>query len=255
MTEKKFNSKSAETLAKWYLRFNGYFIVDNFIVHAGDDPGKISTSTITGKTTISNHTEVDLLAMRHKYSEEITGPLPIENDPRIINPAKPKLDFIIAEVKTGGENRPNSIWTQKKIDVVTYILRFAGFIETGEVLLKSANALLTDGVYNDPNGNYSVRLVVISQTQVNKNWSHLTNILLTDIIQWLVDVRGHCWVEKNIGTASVHLQWDELINRIFMIANDKGKEPDEQKELIAALLREEDAPKAEKKKKAVKSTL
>lgn len=67
MTDLKINSNSGETLAKWYLRLNGYFIVDNFIVHAGDDKSKIS------KGFISNHTETDILAIRHKFSEEITG--------------------------------------------------------------------------------------------------------------------------------------------------------------------------------------
>lgn len=31
-----------EKFLSWYLRFNGYFTVDNFVVHADDDPTRIS---------------------------------------------------------------------------------------------------------------------------------------------------------------------------------------------------------------------
>jgi len=112
MTNIKFDSQLAETLAKWYLRFNGYFLVENFIVHAGDDPNRISN----GK--VGNHTETDVLAVRHIFSREITGDLPIENDPQIINQAATKIDFVIAEVKTGNQNKPNKLWTEKRTLVI-----------------------------------------------------------------------------------------------------------------------------------------
>jgi hypothetical protein len=91
----KIDSNSGETLAKWYLRFNGYFVVDNFIVHAGDDVNKIS------KGSVGNYTEVDILAIRHKFNKEIIGTLHVQNDLKILDPSGSMIDFVIAEVKTG----------------------------------------------------------------------------------------------------------------------------------------------------------
>lgn len=44
-----------ETFVRWYLRFNGYFTIENFIVH---DPRRL------WKQTIGNQTELDTLAIR-----------------------------------------------------------------------------------------------------------------------------------------------------------------------------------------------
>lgn len=228
----KMNSNSAEILAKWYLRFNGYFIVDNFIVHAGDDESRIS------KTIIGNHTETDILAIRHKFSKEITGALHIQNDPKIICDKDSKIDFIIAEVKTGNQDKPNKLWIEKRIPVIEYILRFAGFIETEDEISKIANELANAGTYHSDDLSFSIRLVLISENSPNKNWQHLTNILFTDIVDFLVDVRGQCWVTENIGTASIHYQWDDLIVNIFSIANNQDITIDERKGLINKLLQE-----------------
>jgi len=232
MSAKKINSNSAELLAKWYLRFNGYFIVDNFIVHAGDDIKKIS------KTIVGNHTETDILAIRHKFSKEITGALQIQNDPKIICGDDPKIDFIIAEVKTGNQDKPNKLWVEKRIPVIEYILRFAGFIESEKELSQIARVVADSGLYNSSDSNFSIRLVLISEKSPNKNWHHLTNILFDDIVEFLVEVRGQCWVNENIGTASIHYQWDHLIVNIFSIANNQDIDIDKRKELIKALLQE-----------------
>jgi len=166
MADLKIDSISAETLAKWYLRFNGYFIVDNFIVHAGDDINRISGNIV------GNHTETDILAIRHKFSKEITGVLHIQNDPKIITPQNNLIDFIIAEVKTGGQNRPNKLWIEKKLPVIEYVLRFAGFIETEEIISQVAIQLSEKGIYHDTDKKYTVRLVLISETKVNQNWQY-----------------------------------------------------------------------------------
>jgi hypothetical protein len=228
--ENKFNSNYAEIIAKWYLRFNGYFIVDNFIVHAGDDPGRIT------KDKIGNHTETDILAIRHKFSKEISGKLNIENDPKIINKEDSNIDFVIAEVKTGKQDKPNKLWTENKISVIEYILRFAGFIETENKLKKIATELCKNGFYNDSGRIFSIRLVLISEIVPNKNWQHISNILIDDIINFIVDVRGQCWVNENIGTASIHYQWDGLINKIFDIANNQTIDLEERKKNIRKLL-------------------
>lgn len=216
MSKPKINDRAGEILAKWYLRLNGYFTVDNFVVHAGDDPARIS------RDVIGNHTETDLLAVRHLFSREVSGKLEVQNDPVLMHPDKPLIDYVIAEVKTGNEDRPNSCWREKKLDVISYIVRFAGIVDTEEKIAVIANKLAEKGTYLDPSGHFAVRLIVISESPVNKHWQHLTNINFDHIIDFLVDVRMQCWINEEIGIRSIHYQWDPLMNQLFKIGNNEG---------------------------------
>lgn len=224
------NPGKAEIVVKWYLRFNGYFIVDNFIVHAGDDPARISGGTI------GNYTEVDSLGIRHKYSSETTGALQIQNDARLLEPSGSAIDLVIAEVKTGGADRPNKIWLQKNLEAIRYMLRFAGFIEKEETIDEVVKKVGEEHRYVDPAGAYSIRLIIFSEIAVNKNWKHVCNILLEEVIDFIVRVRGECWVETGIGVQSDHKQWDPLINEVFSIANDFTISAEERKQKIFAIL-------------------
>jgi hypothetical protein len=72
-----------ETFVTWYLRFNGYFTVPNFVIHAGDDPTRISGGAIGPRT------EVDTIAVRLPFSRESSGTL-FPCDPKLVDPA-PKV--------------------------------------------------------------------------------------------------------------------------------------------------------------------
>src|SRR5580704_10442878 len=113
-------ASKAEEFVRWYLRFNGYFSIENFVVHAAADPKRIKD----GK--IPQDTECDLLGVRLPYSEEVAGALPMANDPPLTHGAAGRTDLVICEVKTGKENRPNPAWkylsTHK--DMARYVLRF-----------------------------------------------------------------------------------------------------------------------------------
>lgn len=220
----------AEVLTKWYLRLNGYFTVDNFIVHAGDDETRISNNVV------SNHTEVDVLAIRHKFNKEITGELHIANDEKLLGNQTSDLDFIIAETKTGNSTRPNSVWRDKQAHVVEYLLRFAGFINGEKQITEFAARLCEEYQYQDTNDKFSIRLVLFSEKDLNQDWQMLTNIKFKDIIDFLVDIRGECWLKTNIGIASIHHQWDPLIKSIFEIANNFAMPQEQRKYLIQELL-------------------
>jgi hypothetical protein len=223
------NSTKAEILAKWYLRLNGYFTVDNFIVH---NPDNISDGVI------SNTTETDVLAIRHKHSKEIAGQLQIANDEVLIDGLDSTLDFVIAEVKTGGEDKPNKIWRNKNKNAISYIVRFAGFIESEEQIQTITDKLLSDSIYYEKNKSFRIRLVLFSETPTNKNWKNLKHISLEHIVDFLLYVRGQCWIENEIGVASIHYQWDSTVNKIFEIANQQGPDIKEKKEKILQILSE-----------------
>lgn len=166
---------------------------------------------------------------------KLQATLHIQNDIKLVSPDY-ILDFLIVEVKTGKQSKLNKVWAEKQTTVIEYILRFAGFIETKEELSQVATELAKNGSYQNPEKKYSVRLILISELKANSNWQHLTNILFDEIIDFLVDVRGQCWLNENIGVASIHDQWDDLINDFFAIANDQSIAIEDRKSNIKSLL-------------------
>ncbi len=75
-----------ELLATWYLRFNGYFTIQDFTVHPDfrNQPGG---------------TDADILAVRFPYSEEFQRRYSFDRDQELIRPKR--TDILICEVKAG----------------------------------------------------------------------------------------------------------------------------------------------------------
>ena len=224
------NAQKAETLVQWYLRFNGYFTVENFIVHAGDDSARIS------RQVVGNHTETDVLGIRHKHTREVSGSLYVANDFLLQIENAPDVDFVIAEVKTGNQDKPNKIWSEGNVSVIAYIIRFAGFVEKEEEINELSKLVAQNGEYTHSSNKYSIRLLIFSESDLNKNWRHLKNIKLVDVVEFLVRVRGESWINAGLGVASVHYQWDPLINSIFEVANNFNLSLDERRKEIFSLL-------------------
>ncbi len=201
-----------EKFTSWYLRFNGYFTVDNFVVHAADDPTRISNGII------APHTETDSIAIRMPYSAEIAGNLKIANHDMLVKDQNGRFDIVIAEAKSGNDNKPNPVWRDKIIAPIRYVIRFVGLYDTYQL----------DHVTDDFAAHYCyedektrIRYIVFA----NKPNQHylaqgVKYITFSEIVNFLVEVRGQCWIESGIGVASVHYQWDEQINKVFEIAND-----------------------------------
>ncbi len=83
----------SETLAYWYLRFNGFFLIQNFVLHPlADSEGSDKQAA-----------DIDLLAVRFPYVYEETGGQPDDWDPKLrIWGFAPEEEIIglIVEVKT-----------------------------------------------------------------------------------------------------------------------------------------------------------
>jgi hypothetical protein len=124
-----------EQLAYWYLRLNGYFTVQNFVLHPEKDG--------------SQRTEADLLAVRFPYhSEEING-TPMKND-CILDCVPGKIDFIIAEVK--GKERDcclNPTWTNSEKKNINYALNWFGIIDEKSKLYEISRVLYKSYSYED----------------------------------------------------------------------------------------------------------
>ena len=225
----KIDSKKFELLTKWYLRFNGYFTVDNFIIHAGDDKQRIS------KGTVSNYTDVDILAIRMPFHIERSGELEIKNDTRL--QCVEKIDIVIAECKTGNKNGLNKVWSKGNFQAMEYLLKFCGVFRENKQIEQVAKTLLNDLKYEDDK--FRIRFIIFAEKSPSKELldKGLTFISCVEIISFLTLERGECWVASEIGTKSSHEPWDSLVKDIFKIANDHTKASDKKEKEIYEILK------------------
>ncbi len=222
-----------EKFVSWYLRFNGYFTIDNFVVHAADDPNRIS------RGIIAPHTETDTIALRMPYSVEIAGNLRIANHEILVDGQNERFDVVIAEVKSGSENRPNSVWRNRNLVPIRYVVRFIGLFD--EPKIDEVVRELSEH-YSFENEKVRMRYIVFSH-DVNQHYVNhgVKFITFAQIAQFLAKIRGQCWIESGIGVASLHYQWDEQINKVFAIANDFKKSLHERQFAIMEFLASENA--------------
>jgi len=211
---------------------NGYFTVPNFIVHAADD----RTRVLRG--SVGNLAETDVLAIRMPYSVEQTASLFIANDPMLVESTGGKFDVVIAEVKSGANNRPNSIWRNGgNISAIEYLVRFVGLFRSSSDVNMVARELANH--YCFVSESCRIRYVVFSQ-QENQHYAKLgiQYLTFTHMAKFLVEVRGQCWIESELGVASSHPQWDSLLIRIFQIANDASISVDQRRDRILTTIAE-----------------
>lgn len=211
----QLDSSKVEEFVRWFLRLNGYFGIESFIVHAADDP------TRTSGGQIAPHTETDTIAVRMPYSAEVTGTLKIANYPPLTSGSEGRFDIVIAEAKAGKDAKPNRVWRNSEVDPVAYIVRFVGLHKTDDDIRKIAGALSTQYRYEDKECRF--RYIVFSK-EPNEHYASrgVTYVDLRSVVNFLVDVRGQCWIDANIGVASIHHQWNPIIKQIFAVANDQG---------------------------------
>jgi hypothetical protein len=212
-----------------FLRLNGYFEVQNFIVHASDDPKRVSSGQV------GNYTECDTLAVRMPYSIEAFGSLQIANHALLTDGIAGRMDVIIAEAKSGNEDRPNRAWRGGKPDpVISYVVRFIGLHPEaqGQEVSKS---LATTFRYEDNRTRY--RYLLFSN-QRNEHYAAkgVTYITYREAARFIVEIRGQCWIESCIGVASVHQQWDEMLVELFRIANVHDRTLDQRTDDIESYL-------------------
>lgn len=224
----KIDGRKFELLTKWYLRFNGYFTVDNFIIHAANDPGRISNGTI------GNYSDIDVLGIRMPFHFERTGELEIKNDNRL--DCIDKIDIVIAECKTGNQNSVNKIWTGKNVQAAEYLIRFCGIFKEDYEIKRSATSLIDHLKYEDDK--YRIRIILFTQKDpsIELRNKGLNYISLTNILNFIIGERGECWVVNNLGDKSIHDSWDSLIKDFFKVANDKTKSLNDKKKEIYKIL-------------------
>ncbi|MFA8451947.1 MAG: hypothetical protein ACEPOW_14725 [Bacteroidales bacterium] len=222
----------SEELVKAFLRLNGYFIVDNFIIHNGAADLSNSRDKI-----IPQSTETDLLGIRMPFQKEFTGKLDIANYGSLVLD-NDLIDLVIVESKTGKENKPNKTWKNpSKTDNIKYMLRFFGITGDENIIEEIANQLISN--YTCTWDNYSIRYIIVSEN-INSHYSGkgVTYFTIDEIINFIITVRGECWINANMGVASHHQQWNPFLNEIFEIANNQSSTQEEKQIRIKEYIEE-----------------
>ena len=212
-----------ETFVRWYLRFNGYFSVENFVIH----------EPVNG--VIPQGGEIDILAVRFPYQLETPG-FQIHNDERIIDEeaaANKFTDIIIAEVKGGKRQNLNDIWIKPDPDDIyshrlEYLISWIGIFPDEGAISHVVEELRTK--YRSQVGLNLFRLILFNHNK-SKKFEELgiQQVTFEEIADFFVTVRSPSWQGRGLGVRSAHDQWDPLIKEIWKIGDPENKVEDEVK--------------------------
>ena len=201
-----------ELVVRWYLRFNGYLGVENFVVHKQVKGG------------IGQGGETDVLAVRFPHSRELPG-FVIENDPKLLDKDAVRdglVDFVVAEVKGGRTDSLNRVWRppvdEIKIDCVSYLLRWLGPLADETEIQDAAKELQAS--HRIRCGGVIFRLIVF--THAVRPRLRITQVTFRDIAHFLVHVRAPSWQDRGIGSRSPHDQWHPIIKDLWKLADPQA---------------------------------
>ena len=169
------------------------------------------------------------------FSKETTGVVSIENHPKLLVGAKGRIDAAIVEAKSGKDSSPNKPWRDStETTSAAYAIRFFGCFE--EHRIETVAQRFMDS-YRYEDDDIRIRFIVVAP-EVDRSWRDkgVTYITFDDLADFLVDVRGTCWLQSGIGTVSVHSQWPKVIRDLFKILNDFGDTPEQRKQRVVKLL-------------------
>jgi hypothetical protein len=188
-----------EQLALWYLRLNGYLTVPNFILHPGT-PG-------------SERTDADVLAVRFPYSSEVAG-RNMETDSKLVRQDK-KVDFIIAEVKSG-VCRLNGPWTNEKLENMQYVLRWLGMVPKSEVF-NVAQELYSDK--RCERKEWAIRLVCFGDRRSQRLAGNILQFTHKEVVEFTLHrFKTHADIKAS------HKQWDNFIKKFYRMAVQQCKD-------------------------------
>jgi len=188
---------SAEALAYWYLRLNGFLTIQNFVVHP--DTGR------------NQGTDVDVLGVRFPYrAENLLKPM---RDDEGFSQYQDRPLFVIAEVTTQ-PCKLNGPWTNPAQRNMLRVLRAIGAFSTHHAPSVAA-ALYEHGLFE--NEKYSVSLLCIgrekSQT-VAEQYPKVPQLTL-DHLAGFIYVRFREYRRQKVA----HSQWDQDGHRLWDLAD------------------------------------
>ncbi|MDP1510081.1 hypothetical protein L8C07_19055 [Paenibacillus sp. CMAA1739] len=187
------NANFGEELVYWYLRLNGFFIINNFVLHQNSE----------GRTS-----DADLLAVRLPYVYEETGGRLEDWDPLLFSYFEPgKTIGIICEVKTGLNFNTNKIFQDYNVNKSVQRIGFtSNELDYQEIFDNSMVSF----------GDYQIAKLLVTRKLDNPK-SDCLHIKMVHIRSFLRE-RMHKYMDRKLGdrmffSSSLlqYLIWDESL--------------------------------------------
>ncbi len=138
-----------EKVAYWYFRLNGFFQIENFVVHPSGRGGQ--------------RTDADLLAVRFPHRAERLFDDPndtMRDDEDALSLSPSLIDVVIAEVKGNQPCSLNGPWTNKDRQNVHRVLAAIGCISPDQIEAAAADIYRT-GIHQKSGFGLRIRLVAV----------------------------------------------------------------------------------------------
>jgi len=178
---------TAEQLAYWYLRLNGFLTIQNFIVHPDTGSGQ--------------RTDADILGVRFPYRAELKPNPMVDDEPFVQFKDRPYI--IIAEVKRSMCSL-NGPWTEPEKENLQRVLRAIGAFPKDQVEAV-AKHIYTSGVFSDTAYHLTLACFgVATNPEIAKNFPDIQQILWDKVLTFIYNRFRKYRVQK-----ASHGQWDE----------------------------------------------
>jgi hypothetical protein len=176
---------TAEQIAYWYLRLNGFLQIENFYVHPTGRGGA--------------RTDADLLAVRfpHRAERLVDDPNDImADDADALALTRDQIDVVIAEVKEG-RCQLNGPWTDPARQNVQRVLAAIGCVQQARIG-DAAAALYAHGYFED-RALLRVRLVALGSTRdegISAQYPRVCQITLEGALRFIFRRLERYWRQK-----------------------------------------------------------
>lgn len=164
-----------EKVAYWYFRLNGFFQIENFVVH----PGRKG----------SQRTDVDILGVRFPFRVErlFDDPHTIMQDDNVrLSLPDNQIDIIIAEVKANQPCTLNGPWTREQDQNMHRILAAIGCMQHANIEAAAAD-IYQSGIHTSETG-LRVRLVAVGASRnddLETKFSQVTQLIWTEMLAFI----------------------------------------------------------------------
>lgn len=198
-----------EKVAYWYFRLNGFFQIENFVVH----PGRRG----------SQRTDADLLAVRFPYRAERLFDDPsdiMDDDMECLALSGDLIDVVIVEVKTNQPCALNGPWTQQDEQNVHRVLAAIGCLPP-ELVEPAAVDVYRAGIHRADLG-LCIRLVAVGANRsdnLEERYPEVVQLVWEEMLAFIWD-RFHRYRQQKTQVD----QWDAEGLKIKQLSDSSADE-------------------------------
>lgn len=195
---------SAEKVAYWYFRLNGFLQIENFVVHP--------------KLYGGQRTDADLIGVRFPYRAErlfddTTDVM--EDDVGRLDLAEDRTDVVIAEIKSG-RCALNGPWTNSEGQNIHRVLAAIGCLPPDEIE-RAAQALYDHALFDEPPFP-RVRLILVGREpdhDIAKKFHGIVQITWDDVASFI-----WCRFDRYERQKTQIDQWDPVGRKLKSLASE-----------------------------------